>query len=163
MLSGEVQLRQEQLAVLQRELTVLHQKIDSLDKTLDMVNSCVNPAAAGAVRATATRYGGYGGLMRFLLAQVKAAGKDGIDTRQLALCAASHFDAPVACEADLTKCFRNSVAHTLGVLRRRGEIDSASRGQGRGRPAIWRMRIHRSAFSDLLRQKQEFDKAANGG
>lgn len=161
MLCGEVQRRQERLVEIQAELTSLQQKIASFDMALGMVDSQVNPAAAGAIRGTAERYGGYGGLTRFLLGLIQAAGPDGIDTRQLTMCAAGHFDVLVASKADLSRYRKGAISFALRALRSKGTIESTHGNNAR--PGIWRMRAPQSAFSDLLRQKQEFDKAANGG
>lgn len=154
MLYGEVHRRQERLVEIQAELTSLHQKIASFDMALGMVDSRVNPAAAGTIRGTAERYGGKGGLTRFLLALVQDAGPEGIDTRQLTLCAAGHFDVLVASKADLARYRKGSISFALRALRSKGTLESTNGNNAR--PGVWRMHAHQTAFGDLLLQKQEF-------
>lgn len=91
MLCGEVDRRDEVIRRLQGERTAFVERIKSLDATMALIDSRLNPAAGGMVRATAGRYGPRGGLIRFVLAQLVAAGPAGLDSRSIRERASVHL------------------------------------------------------------------------
>jgi hypothetical protein len=103
MLAGEVQRRQDRIAALQIELDQFFQKIAALDGAMALADDRFNPGALGAVKATAERYGGWGGLTEFLKSEIRAAGANGIDSVQMTLRAACKFSIPLEATQDLSR------------------------------------------------------------
>lgn len=75
MLLGEVQQREIRIQRLSAEVEQARGKIAALDTAMALFDSRVNPGAGGVINGIAEKYGGRGGLQRFLLAQVAAAGR----------------------------------------------------------------------------------------
>ena len=152
MLAGEVLRRQERISALQTEVGQFSQKIAALDSAMALADTRVNPAALGAVKATAERYGGWGGLTQFLEAEVRAAGITGIDTVQLTLRAACKFSIPLDALQDRSR-YSDTLTWTLRALRKKGVIENSCVSRGGHTPSVWRTRQKCDSFEELLRQR----------
>lgn len=158
MLAGEVLRRQERIAALQRESDQFSQKIAALDSALALADARVNPEALGAVKATAERYEGWGGLTRFLVSEIRAAGEAGIDTTELARRAACRFGVPVESRQDLSR-YRDSITWTLRDLRKKRLIENVYVSRGGHKPSVWRERTEAGLFEELLQQRAAIEGA----
>ena len=137
MLVGEIQRRQERIARLEAEIATFQGKVDAFDAALQLTDDRVEPYAAGAVRATAERYGGQGALITFIRDEVLAAGDVGIDTVSLCLRVIARFGIPVDTQADVSR-YRDTVAWCLRRLTRQGILEAAFKSRGGHVPSVWR-------------------------
>ncbi len=160
MLAGEVERRQERIAALQLEVDQHSRKIDALDSAMALADDRINPKALGAVKATSERYGGRGGLTKFLESEVRAAGAAGIDSTQLTLRAACRFDIPLDGPSDFNR-YRDTVGWTLRALRERRAIEPIYLSLVGDKPAIWRHRERHDSFEELLGQRDAIECAKN--
>jgi hypothetical protein len=160
MLAGEVQRRQERISELQVEVGQYFEKIAALDSAMALADDRINPKALGAVKATAERYGGWGGLTRFLEAEIRAAGAAGIDTHQLALRAACKFAIPLDGPRDLGR-YKDTISWILRVLRKRRVIETTYFSRGGHKPSIWRQRERHDTFDELLSQRDVIEGGKN--
>lgn len=156
MLAGEVQRRQERIATLQKEVGQYFQKIAALDSAMALVDHRVNPAALGAVKATAERYEGWGGLTRFIESEICTAGTAGIDSVQLTLRAACRFSILLESTRDQSR-YRDSVTWILRDLRKKGVIENVYISRGGHKPSIWRKRSDCDSFAELLGQRDAIE------
>lgn len=155
MLCGEVDRRDEVIRRLQGERTAFVERIKSLDATMALFDSRLDPAAGGMVRATAGRYGPRGGLIRFVLEQLVAAGPAGLDSRSIRERASVHFNVQVDTAAQRDS-FRDTVGWTLRDLFQRKLIEVVSDSRGGRRPKVWRIAAG-PTFADLLAQQEAVD------
>ncbi len=160
MLAGEVQRRQERISALQLEVEQYFEKITALDSAMALTDDRINPEALGAVKATAERYGGWGGLTQFLDAEIRAAGPTGIDSNQLTLRAACKFAIPLDGSKDFGR-YKDTVGWILRMLRKRRVIESVYASRGGHKPAIWRQREKHDSFEELLGQRDAIESAKN--
>jgi len=91
MLCGELDRRQRSVQALQAEMITLQVRVSALDQTMALFSPTLNPAAAGAVRAHANKYGSFGGLTASVREQLQSSGKNGVDTVTLMDRAALRF------------------------------------------------------------------------
>ena len=155
MLCGEVARRDEVVRRLQTERAAIVERIQALDSTMEMFAPQLNPGAAGAVRATAGRYGPRGGLTSFLLEQVMSAGENGVDTRTLRERAAVRFAVDVGEHPNFAS-FRDTIGWSLRFLERKGLIAGIAASKGGHRPKVWRA-VNGPTFANLLAQQETVD------
>lgn len=161
MLAGEVQRREQRIAAIQREVAQYTEKIAALDSAMALVDDRVNPEALGAMKCTAERYEGYGGLTKFLISEIFAAGVVGIDSVQLTLRAACRFEVPLESSRDIAR-YRKTVGWTLRALRKKGEIQNLFFSRGGHKPSVWKCRNKQDSFEELLRQSDALERLKNG-
>ena len=137
MLAGEVARRREHIVRLQDEIAGLEARMAALDETMQLVDSRVDPAAGGVVRATSSRYHGRGSLTAFIRDQILAAGSKGIDTLTLCSLTMAHFEVPVVSKADVLRFRAVTIKDALIRLTRQGVIERAPRRHGGRTPAVW--------------------------
>ena len=139
MLLGEVQRRETRIACLTAEAQSLRSKIAALDAAMALFDSRVDPRAGGTVKGFSEKYGGRGGLQRFLLAQVAAAGAQGTDTVTLTIQAAARFGVVIGSIKE-RNTYRDTVSWTLRDLRRKGIVENGVVSRGGHTPSTWRMK-----------------------
>lgn len=152
MLVGEVQRRETRITRLTAEAEHLRSNIAALDVAMALFDSRLDPRAGGAVKGFAGKYGDRGGLQRFLLAQVAAAGAQGVDTVTLTIQAASRFFVVIDSVQD-RNTYRDTVSWTLRDLRRRGVLENGFVSRGGHTPSTWRMKSQSSLEALVAKAK----------
>jgi hypothetical protein len=152
MLCGEVHQRERSMRALGQELASLAQRIESLDTTMALFDTRLNPQAGGTVRAIAGKYGRYGGLTEFLQQQLGKAGAEGLDTKTLTERAASYFVIDLGVTGSW-KRFKDTVLWTLRNLSRKGLVGVQVVSRGGHTPQRWRS-TQRVQIADLLASQE---------
>jgi hypothetical protein len=160
MLVGEVRRRETRIQRLSCEAAHLHGRISALDSAMALFDARVDPRAGGTVNAIGDRYGGQGGLTRFLLAQVTQAGAQGTDTVTLTVRAAACFGIVLDSIAD-RNTYRDTISWTLRDLRRKGIIENGVVSRGGHTPSTWRLKCQTS-LQDLVAKAKTIEGSGHG-
>ncbi|WNO03975.1 hypothetical protein [Rhodoferax mekongensis] len=161
MLAGEVHRHQVQIDALVAEVAKYSKKMTALDAAIAIADSRVNAAALGRIKAHRSDYGGRGGLTKFILAEVRAAGSVGLSTENVARLAAKRFDVLRFGTID-RKLYRDTVRTRLRWLQEQGDIESALAIWEGKKVRVWRKRESFDSFSELLNQRIAIEGARHG-
>jgi hypothetical protein len=133
----------------------LNERIRALDEAMAMFSPQLNPGAAGVVLAIKGKYGPRGGLLAFVVEQLRETGALGVGTKAVTERAAVKFG--VALDgAAARKRFKYTLLWTLRNQLSKGVIEVAIESRGGHASKVWRI-AQGGGFRALLAEKETVD------
>ena len=133
----------------QSKLDAVQAEVEALDITISAMSSRVRPDALGTINAWQGRYGERGALKAFLEQQLRAAGKVGATTPELARAAQDTFGLVFETAVDWAAFRRCSVGNQLNQWKKRGLVRVNYQAGPTGKTARWRWAEDGPTLADL--------------
>ncbi len=137
MLAGRAEKLAEKVRHFQSKLDTVRAEVAALDITISAISARVRPDALGAINAWQGRYGERGALKAFLEQHLRAAGKVGATTPELARAAQDTFGLVFETSVDWASFRRCSVGNQLNLWKRLGLVRVSYQDGPTGKTARW--------------------------
>lgn len=127
--------------------------LDALDATMGLIDTRLEPTAAGEVNAWAGKYGKRGALGAFIEQALRQASPEPLTMTILLNLVAKQFELTLTTPSD-RQSLRKSVTSALRALLKRGCIEPLHSRES-GSHGLWRWKSQVPSFEALVRQQTE--------
>lgn len=140
---------QRQKDALLAKISMIQASVHALDRSIRLVESSVQPGAAGVIHRHCEKYGKRGAFREFVLSAIRGSA-NGITANTLALQACGHFQLEITNAGEMYSFIENSLRPQLKRLRREGLVESLP--SPNRRELLWRWKEQLPSLAELAAQ-----------